>query len=55
MHIMVSFNPEKFVFAADTAEFAGFEISSDSVRPCRISLDAILNFPTPENIRDMRS
>ena len=51
----ITLNPEKFVFAPDTVEFAGFEISLDSIRPCQKSLDAILDFPTPENITDMRS
>ena len=51
----VTLNPEKFVFAADVIEFAGFEITLDSVRPCQKSLEAILNFPTPQNRTDMRS
>ena len=51
----ITLNPEKFVFAADTVEFAGFEISAGSVRPCQKSLQAILDFPTPGNITDMRS
>ena len=48
-------NPDKFVFAQDAVEFAGFEITSDSVRPCSRYLDAILGFPSPKNITDMRS
>ena len=51
----ITLNPDKFVFAADTVEFAGFEITSDSVRPCQKYLDAIRHFPTPNNITDMRS
>ena len=51
----VTINPEKFVFAADTVEFAGFEITLDKVRPCQTSIDAILNFPTPKIITDIRS
>eukprot|EP00794_Sanderia_malayensis_P002522 gene2522-2915_t len=38
-----------------TVEFAGFEITNDSVRPCAKYLDAIRHFPTPTNITDMRS
>ena len=41
-------NPEKFTFAADTVEFAGFEITSDSVRPSRKIIQAIADFPTPK-------
>lgn len=48
-------NPEKFIFAQDTVEFAGFEITPDSVRPCSRYLEAILDFPSPKNITDMRS
>ncbi len=51
----VTLNPKKFVFAEDTIKFAGFEITQEAVRPCQESLDAILNFPRPQNISDMRS
>ena len=51
----IVFNPEKFVFAQDIVEFAGFEITSDGFRPPQRILDAIRNFPTPKNITDMRS
>ncbi|KAK3731603.1 hypothetical protein QZH41_004849 [Actinostola sp. cb2023] len=54
-HHGITLNPDKFVFGADTVEFAGFEITPDSVRPCKKYLDAIRNFPTPANITDMRS
>ncbi len=43
------------MFAQPTVQFAGFEVTLDSVRPCRKYLDAILNFPTPKNITDIRS
>ena len=51
----VTLNPKKFAFAKDTVKFAGFEITSENVRPCQESLDAILQFPRPSNITDMRS
>ncbi|CAG2189575.1 unnamed protein product [Mytilus edulis] len=51
----ITLNPEKFHFAQDTVEFAGFEITNDSVRPCKRYLQAILDFPTPKNITDVRS
>ena len=47
-------NPDKFIFGADTVNFAGFEITPNSVRPCRRYLDAIRHFPTPKNITDIR-
>ena len=51
----ITLNPNKFIFAQDTVEFAGFEITSDSVRPCKKFLRAILDFPEPKNITDIRS
>ena len=51
----ITLNPEKFVFGQDTVAFAGFEITTNHVRPCQIYLDAILNFPRPSNITDVRS
>ena len=48
-------NPEKFSFAQDTVEFAGFEITPNEVKPCNRYLDAIRQFPTPQNITDIRS
>ena len=51
----VTLNPDKFVFAEDEVEFAGFEITSESVRPSRKYLRAILDFPTPKTITDVRS
>ncbi|XP_063960192.1 uncharacterized protein LOC135155220 [Lytechinus pictus] len=43
----ITLNPKKFTFGADIVEFAGFEITPDSVRPCEKYLQAILDFPTP--------
>ena len=51
----ITLNPDKFVFAEETVEFAGFEISPSTVRPCPKLFDAIENFPTPSNITDIRS
>ncbi len=51
----VTLNPPKFVFAADEVDFAGFNITLDSVKPCEKYLRAIYEFPTPKNIADVRS
>ena len=51
----ITLNPEKFVLGADTVKFAGFEITPDSVRPCKKYLNAILTFPKPTNITNIRS
>ena len=48
-------NPEKFTFANDTVEFAGFEISSSAVKPCSKLFEAIRDFPSPKNLTDLRS
>ena len=48
-------NPEKFVFAEDTVEFAGFKISKNSVSPAEKYFRAIQDFPTPKNLTDIRS
>ena len=54
-HNGVTLNPSKFVFAEDVVEFAGFELTMDSVRPCKKYLAAIREFPTPSNLTDVRS
>ena len=51
----ITINPEKFVFGQDIVEFAGFQITSDSVQPCNRFLRAIMEFPVPRNITDIRS
>jgi hypothetical protein len=48
-------NPEKFVFAQSTADFAGFTVTNDCVRPSSKYLSAIKDFPTPGNLTDIRS
>ena len=54
-HNGIILNPSKFTFAADEVEFAGFEITMSNVRPCKRFLRAILDFPTPCNLTDIRS
>ncbi len=54
-HNGITLNPEKFQFAEDNVEFAGFEITSDAVKPCRKYTRAITDFPTPKNLTDVRS
>lgn len=51
----ITLNPEKVLFAQDTVDFTGFEISPNSVRPCAKYFNAIMDFPTPQNITDVRS
>ena len=49
----ITLNPDKFVFAQDCIEFAGFEITPNSVRPCQKCLKDIVDFPTPKNITEV--
>lgn len=51
----ITLNPEKFQFGCDKVEFAGFEITMDSVRPCKKYLQAIMDFPRPKSITDIHS
>ena len=51
----ITLNPGKFIFSSPVVEFAGFTITMDSVLPSPKYSDAILNFPVPRNIHDIRS
>lgn len=51
----ITLNADKFVFAQQTVEFAGFEITPEAVRPCRAFLGSIAEFPTPKNLTDVRA
>ena len=48
-------NSDKFVFGADTVEFAGSEISPNDVRPSPRYMRAIIDFPPPKDLTDVRS
>ena len=51
----IVFNPDKFVFAAEICEFAGFEVTMDGYRPTKKILESIRTFPKPTNIHDIRA
>ena len=51
----IIFNKKKFVFSQKQVNFLGFEITEDSVRPAAKYLQAIQDFPKPEDITDIRS
>ncbi len=48
-------HPDKFTFAQNNVEFAGFEITLDTVKPCQKFISAISNFPTPKTLTNVRS
>ena len=49
------FNPEKFKFAREEPEFAGFEITKDGCRPASHVINGIRDFPTPQSVTDVKS
>ena len=51
----IVFNVKKFVFAEETCEFAGFELTQDGYRPPKRILDSIQSFPTPTCVTDVKS
>ena len=51
----IIFNADKFVFAQEECEFAGFELLKDGYRPPNRIIEAIKNFPTPTCPTDVRS
>ena len=48
-------NPEKFNFGQYVVDWAGIRVTKDGVAPLPEHVEAIQNFPVPENITDMRS
>ena len=51
----INLHPQKFQFGQDTATFAGFEITNNSVKPFCKFLDVFAGFTTPRNIHDITS
>ena len=50
-----TFNPHKFQFAQDEVNFLGFLVTRDGVKTTGQFKESILNFPTPQNITDVRA
>ena len=51
----IVFNPDKFKFARDEVEFAGFEVTREGYRPAAHIISGIRDFPTPQNVTDVKS
>ena len=51
----IIFNPPKFVFAANTVDFAGFTVTPDSIKPTVKITKAIEDFPVPTSITGIRA
>ena len=48
-------NPHKFVFRKKEVEFIGFQIREDGFAPCAATVEAIRQFPRPQNITGVRA
>ena len=51
----IVFNRDKFRFAEEIVDFAGFEVSMDGYKPSKHTIEAIRDFPTPTNVTDVRA
>lgn len=51
----IVFNPEKFHFAEKEVDLSRFHIMEDGIKPTKRMMEAILQFPTPKNITNIRS
>ena len=51
----ISLKKEKFKFARASVKFAGYEVSQDGYKLDASLMKAISDFPTPQNITDLRS
>ena len=49
------FSPEKVQFAMEEVEFAGFMVGKSSIRTTEKYKQAIMEFPAPQSISDVRS
>ena len=50
----VTLNLEKCQFQTDTVEFLGFQITPEGVKPLNKKVEAIIKFPSPKNIIELR-
>ena len=47
----IIFNPEKFNFGKDVVDWAGVRVTQDDIKLLTEHVEAIKNFPVPENMR----
>ena len=48
------FNKKKFQFACSEVEALGFDITQDGIEPIKGYLTALMNYPIPKRLKDMR-
>ena len=51
----LTINREKCVFEKESIQFFGYVISKDGIRPTKEKVDDVRNFPSPENVKELRS
>ena len=51
----IVFNPKKFQFGQSSVKYLGFQITDSGIKPTEDFVKNILDFPTPQNITDVRS
>lgn len=44
-----------FKFCKDVVDFEGFRVTDDGLKPTMCIIEAILNFPTPKDLKGMGS
>ena len=50
-----TFNPSKFQFGQDEVDFLGFSIGRKGIKPTEKFIKAIMEFPTPSSLTDVRA
>lgn len=51
----ITLNPEKFVFARPEVSYVGYQVTKDGVKADLKKIEAIQNFPKPNNLTELRS
>ena len=54
-HHSITLNPAKFTFAAESVDFVGYRIGKHGIQADPAKVAAIVDFPTPTNISELRS
>ncbi|XP_063369336.1 retrovirus-related Pol polyprotein from transposon 412 [Cydia amplana] len=50
----ITINPSKCVFGQPSVKFLGYEVSKDGIRPPTEKVQAIIDYPKPKNIDELR-
>lgn len=50
----ITINIEKCTFNATSIEFLGYEVSTSGIKPLENKIQAIVNYPKPQNVMELR-